>query len=102
MEKNLETINQIALDGPDELDEHSLKVIKEVTPLLCHRSWSLKNYQIDSNYLATIGKKLGSTYLSYSNEIFNTNFDTSMEETFNVPLDKTMEINLDLGLEFDF
>lgn len=100
--ENLETINQIALDGPDELDEHSLKVIKEVTPLLCHRSWSLKNYQIDSNYLATIGKKLGSTYLSYSNEIFNTNFDTSMEETFNVPLDKTMEINLDLGLEFDF
>lgn len=100
--ENLETIDAIITNGPDGMDDESMNVIKNVTPLLCHRSWSLKSYQIDCNYLSTIGKKLGQSYLSYSNELFGTNYDTSAEQEFNQPFDKTIEINYDLGLDFEF
>jgi len=100
--ENLDTIDYIVTNGPDGMDDEALSVIKNVTPLLCHRSWSLKSYQIDCNYLSTIGKKLGEHYLSYSNEKFGTDYEVEAEEEFNLPLDKTIEINYDLGIEFEF
>lgn len=100
--ENMESIDQIALDGPEYMDEARVEVVKKVTPLLSQRSWSLNNYQIDTNYLKTIGQKLGKFFLSFANEKFGTSFDTSGEDNVNEQLDKTIDINYDLGIEFIF